>query len=274
MRWFSEIDLCNGVGIIKAITSGASTSVPHYDSISIESQEIEMHSQRYVATITNVGSTTPTYQNTSQIYTVSYKTSAGSYARLESECKETSSGDLIKTGFSAMADITSSTAIRAMMYAETWDESAGKWSNSNQVNVYPTKTTFSKYIVIDGTKFTGKNKTLWSGTWYMQSGQTATLSESVTSQANGIVLVFSLYEDSSAKNQEFFTHFIPKSFCSLHDTKGVSISLLSAWGNSVKYLYVGNTSIVGHENNDISSKTVGGITYNNRRFVMRYVIGV
>lgn len=120
----------------------------------------------------------------------------------------------------------------------------------------------------------GVNHVLWSGAYYMQADQTVTLSEAVTDQTNGISLVFSLYSDNTAKNQEFFTHFIPKSFCELQNGKGISIQLCSAWGNAVKYLYINNTSIGGHANNNVTSLTVGGITYNNKRFVLRYVIGV
>lgn len=120
----------------------------------------------------------------------------------------------------------------------------------------------------------GANHVLWSGAWYMNAEQTATLSQAVSEQTNGISLVFSLYSDNQAKNQEFFTHFILKEFVNRYNGYGVSIQFCSAWGNCVKYLYIGETSISGHEKNNVSSLTVGGITYNNRRFVLRYVIGV
>lgn len=167
---------------------------------------------------------------------------------------------------------------RSWLYASQ-DKTVGNTTSgvkSNSFNVYADYCETTKSIKIGSgrTEFTGKNKTLWSGSWYMQDGQTATLSEAVTSQANGIVLVFSLYSDGAAANQEFFTNFVPKSFCDLHNGKGLVVSLHSPWGNSVKYLYIFNTSISGHSNNNLAEKTIGGITYNNRRFVMRYVIGV
>lgn len=120
----------------------------------------------------------------------------------------------------------------------------------------------------------GINHVLWSGSQYMFESQTATLSSPISSQANGICLIFSLYQDGSALDQEFFSHFVPKGFCDLHNAVGMTFSLCSPWGNAVKYLYISDTSIVGHTINSNASLTVGGITYNNRRFVLRYVVGV
>lgn len=273
----SEIELCDGAGVIKALTSGASTSYPQYDSIAIESQEIEMNCQRFVATITNVGgSTTPTYQNTAQIYTLSYKSSEGAYARMEGICKITSSGDRYQTGVSAMG-LDKSTNTKTMLYTEFWDESANRWAASNQVNVYTNKTTASKPIVINGTWFTGKNKTLWSGGYYMSDTHTATLSEAVSAQANGIVLIWSYYKNGAVDNTAFNTFFIPKQFVSLHNGKGISMFLTtgSLGSAATKYVYVSDTTIKGNANNDDAATAKGlGITSTPKNFVLRYVIGV
>lgn len=272
----SEIELCDGAGVIKALTSGASTSYPQYDSIAIESQEIEMNCQRFVATITNVdGSTTPTYKNTAEIYTLSYKSSDGAYARIGGECEITSSGDIYQTGVSTMG-LDDSTNTKTMLYTEFWDESANKWAASNQLTVYTNKTTATKPIVIDGTWFTGKNKVLWSGGYYMTSGHTVTLSEAVSSQVNGIVLVFSEYYDGVSKNQSFVCRFVPKSTVASHSGSGhvfgMSTSNLSYY--ATKYLYISDTTIKGHDNNNKSIAGSCGITATTGRFVLRYVIGV
>lgn len=273
----SEIELCDGAGVIKALTSGASTSYPKYDSIAIESQEIEMNCQRYVATITNTGgSTTPTYQNTAEIYTLSYKTSDGAYARMDSKCKITSSGDMYQTGVSTMG-LDDATNSKTYLYTEFWDESANTWAASNKLTVYTNKTTSTKPIVIDGTWFTGKNKTLWSGGYYMSGTQTATLSEAISAQANGIVLIWSYYVDGAVDNSNFIPYFIPKQFVSLHNGKGISMFMTNGTMSvaASKYVYVSDTKLTGHANNDDAATTKNcGITSTPKQWVLRYVIGV
>lgn len=273
----SEIDLCNGAGVIKAITSGASTSYPHYDSIAIGSQEIEFNAQRFVANITNVGgSTTPAYQNTAEIYTLSYASSAGSYARIGSECKITSSGDLVHAGFSTVAVETVNSS-RAFIYAESWDESANTWNNSNQVSVYPTQTVFSKQIKLGGVIHTGKNSILWSGGYYMSGSQTATLSAAVSAQPHGVVLLWSYYVDGANDNSNFIPFFVPKQFVSSHNGKGISMFMTNGTMSvaASKYVYVSDTKLTGHTNNDDAATAKGcGITSTPKQWVLRYVIGV
>ncbi len=273
----SEINLCNGAGVIKAITSGASTSYPHYDSIALESQEIEFDSQRFVANITNTnGSTTPTYQNAAEIYTLSYASSAGSYARIGSECKITSSGDLVHAGFSTVAVETVNSS-RAFIYAESWDESANTWNNSNQVSVYPTQTVFSKQIKLGGVIHTGKNSILWSGGYYMSGSQTATLSAAVSAQPHGVVLLWSYYVDGANDNSNFIPFFVPKQFVSSHNGKGISMFMTNGTMSvaASKYVYVSDTKLTGHANNDDASTAKGcGITSTPKQWVLRYVIGV
>ena len=59
-----------------------------------------------------------------------------------------------------------------------------------------------------------EQKILWSGTYYMTENQTAELSEPVSKQPNGIVLVFSRYTNGAAQNTNFKTFFVPKLFIS------------------------------------------------------------
>lgn len=275
----SEIDLCDGAGTIKAITSGASTSYPHYDSIEISTQDFMTKSQSFTAE--TIGSGT-SYQNNSETYMLSYKTSAGAYARLKGECTIVSSGDIYKTGVSAMAlDSTSNT--RTLIFSEFWDESAGKWAQSNQINVYPNKTTMSKQLVvsgnvgINGITFTGKNKILWSGGYYMSDTQTATLSEAISAQPNGVVFVWSYYKDGASDNSAFNMFFVPKQFVASHNGKGVSMFLTTGTMGSVasKYVYISDTSVKGHSNNNSAAAAKGcGITSSPKLFVLRYIIGV
>lgn len=123
----------------------------------------------------------------------------------------------------------------------------------------------------------GRYKILWGNAWYMMEGHTATLSQAVSMQPHGIVLVFSAYLDGTYKNYEWNYIFVPKHHVSAHGSTGVSCILL---GNSnfnfigAKYLYVHDTKIVGSANNTFEGTTATGIKINNHRHVMRYVLGV
>lgn len=121
-----------------------------------------------------------------------------------------------------------------------------------------------------------ENKVLWSGGIYMTENHTATLSEEVSKQANGIVLLFSAYEDGTYQNQNFFSYFIPKKSVELFNGNGygffMSTSTLNVFAS--KYLYIHNDKIVGHANNNATGTSNSGIKFTNNRFVLRYVIGV
>lgn len=117
---------------------------------------------------------------------------------------------------------------------------------------------------------------LWSGEWWMQATQTAELSEPIDKQPNGIVLVFSRYSDSTARNYNWNCFFIPKMQIAMCDGLGHQF-LMSTDGTfsamASKYLYISNESIKGRDQNKLSG-TNNGITYDNSAFVLRYVIGV
>ena len=118
---------------------------------------------------------------------------------------------------------------------------------------------------------------LWSGAWYMKDTQTATLSEKVSEQPNGICLVFSEYYDNEAKNQSFISFFVHKKLVASQPGKGHSFALFTNCFSytGTKYLYISNDKIVGHANNSNGVTTAGtGVKYTNNRFVLRYVIGV
>lgn len=116
-------------------------------------------------------------------------------------------------------------------------------------------------------------KLLWSGGHYMATDQIARLAEPVSKQMTGIVLVFSRYADGESKNEQFSSCFIPKYLVSAHPGCGHDFKLGGIWNAGAKYLYIYDEQIVGHEKNS-QTVTVGGITYANDDFVMRYVIGV
>lgn len=117
---------------------------------------------------------------------------------------------------------------------------------------------------------------LWSGGYYMTAGHTAPLAEKVSQQRAGIVLVFSEFIDGAASDTAFHTRFIPKALVSTHPGRGHCIQLSSSNLTyfSTKYLYISDDKIVGHDNNGLIATGASGISYDNKRFVLRYVIGV
>ena len=122
----------------------------------------------------------------------------------------------------------------------------------------------------------GGSKILWQGTWYMTADHRAPLSESVTEQLTGIVLVFSRYFDGAAQENNFSFHFVPKAFVDKHRGYGCAFIMSTNTFGTVgtKYLYINNDYITGHANNNSTGTAASGITYANNEFVLRYVIGV
>lgn len=120
-----------------------------------------------------------------------------------------------------------------------------------------------------------KGKVLWSGAWYMNANQTANLSENVSEQPNGIVLVFSRYSSGQAQNYHWRTFFIPKYMVENHASQGFSFLMNDVTFSYIcsKYLYIHDDKIGGNDNN-VSTGTANGITYANNACVLRYVIGV
>lgn len=117
---------------------------------------------------------------------------------------------------------------------------------------------------------------LWSGGYYMTADHTATLSEAVSKQRNGIVLVFSEFVDGAAADQSFHCRYIPKVAISKHLGKAqcIQLSTSNLAYFATKYLYIFDDKITGHNNNSLTGTGTCGITYTNNRFVLRYVVGV
>lgn len=121
----------------------------------------------------------------------------------------------------------------------------------------------------------GAGRVLWSGTWWMTAAHTATLSEPVSEQPNGIILVFSQFTDGAADNSSFHHRVVSKHWVGLYPGHAECIQLTTSDLSLVatKYLYIHDDKIVGHDNNTKSGTGASGITYTNSRFVLRYVIG-
>lgn len=112
--------------------------------------------------------------------------------------------------------------------------------------------------------------------WYMDGAKTVLLEETVSSQQNGLILVWSFY-NGGAKNWGWNFTVIPKIFVTDNtDGGGMStfMSEAATLGNvGVKYLYVRDDRIIGNDNNIKSGTGPSGIKYYNNRFVLRWVYG-
>ena len=138
--------------------------------------------------------------------------------------------------------------------------------------------TASGVISINGMRF-GTNKILWTGGYVMAANQTATLSEAISDQTNGVVLVFSAYSTSTSSSQNYHwsTHFVPKTVVSVYGGGGQTFIMTSSGtfdSFAAKYLYIHDNSIVGNDNNKATGTGACGIKYSNNLYVLRYVIGV
>lgn len=121
------------------------------------------------------------------------------------------------------------------------------------------------------------NKVLWTGELWPIATQEAKLSEAVTKQPHGIVLVWSYYnpDTGTAGNNAWNLHFVPKDQVARRSGQGVSCMMADyyfKWFAS-KYVYISDTKIVGHATNDQTRSSCDVNVYNNR-FCLRQVIGL
>lgn len=126
-------------------------------------------------------------------------------------------------------------------------------------------------IIENGTSIFS-NKDLWYGNNVMGSGTTITLSESVSAQKHGIVLIFSRNGDYG-----FTSIFVPKKLLGAYGEVSsvylMNTSLFDYIG--AKNLTIKDKSIVGHaDNGKTATNTTSGITYHNEAFFLRRVVGI
>lgn len=126
-----------------------------------------------------------------------------------------------------------------------------------------------KYRAIARKGRNGEQKVLWTGELLMSLNQEAELSEPVSIQPNGIVLVWSFYDGSSSANSDWCYHFVPKFAVvnSITSGGGIHVQLGNSTWSSLcqKYVYVHDEKLKG---NDVNK------TGNASSFVLRYVLGI
>lgn len=115
------------------------------------------------------------------------------------------------------------------------------------------------------TKFA--NKVLWQGASYMNADQSITLSEAISKQKYGILLIWSHYT-SSAQNYDWNTNLVSKHTVTTYPNQGYQFVVAND-NNAVvtKYLYINDTQISGYRTNIDSAS-------GRNMLVLRYVLGV
>lgn len=114
-------------------------------------------------------------------------------------------------------------------------------------------------------------KVLWTHSgMFLNAGQTINLSEKLSDQKHGIVVVLSRYESGASQNYGYCTYFIPKECLDFGpESPAFDIPLSKYVGSSItngsKYIYVSDDKITGAATNSTSP---------NNGWVFRYVIGV
>lgn len=123
------------------------------------------------------------------------------------------------------------------------------------------------------------NNVLWGPDYYyMNANHIINLSQKVSEQKNGIVLVWQAYADGESKYYDFNYTFIPKQHVLIHDGAGVTCWLSNSTGNVIatKYVYVYDNQIQGNDVNStgVTTRNGSGIITNSTHWVLTHVLGV
>lgn len=127
----------------------------------------------------------------------------------------------------------------------------------------------------DAYAYLGKNQVLWSNDngYYMNESQNIDLATNISCMMSGVVFAWCQYDPDTSKtlNQNWIYFFVPKSH--VINRGGDGIRMNDPYLGMNKYLYVSNATVTGHADN-ATSGTTNGITWDNRNYTLRYVIGV
>lgn len=125
------------------------------------------------------------------------------------------------------------------------------------------------------------NRLLYQGEGlFMAEYQSITLSEKISQQPTGIVIIWSVYRDGQARDFHWYFQFVPKFILSLPTTTNQFDTdiFLCAGGQSqyaaMKELTITDDVIYGRNGNASDKLIVNGITCVNNEWVLRAVIGV
>lgn len=122
------------------------------------------------------------------------------------------------------------------------------------------------------------NNVLWGPDYYyMSDSNTINLSQKVSEQKTGIVLVWQAYSDGAPQPWDYNFTFIPKWQAMTNSSRGVTCFLSNSHAGYIgtKYVYVFDNKITGHkENSTGATKGNSGITTTNNHWVLTHVLGV
>lgn len=122
------------------------------------------------------------------------------------------------------------------------------------------------------------NNVLWGPDYYyMSASNTINLSQKVSEQKTGIVLVWQAYSDGAPQPWDYNFTFIPKWQAMTNSSRGVTCFLSNSHAGYIgtKYVYVFDNKITGHnENSTGATKGNSGITTTNNHWVLTHVLGV
>lgn len=194
---------------------------------------------------------------------------------------------LLTPGYYVFSNVTSSTLVNLPFTSGSGSIEVIREGEANQVRqvitrcsvnreiwerIYYSNTFQSTHLI-----YRGGDRVLWSGGYYMTAGHKIALSQKISEQKNGIVLIFSRYSGGSVQDYHFNHFFVSKEFVKMHAGAGSSFIMTTDGNFSVmacKYLYIHDDQISGNDVNNASGTGASAITYNNAGFVLRYVIGV
>lgn len=111
----------------------------------------------------------------------------------------------------------------------------------------------------------------------MLDTQTVSLSEPVSDQLTGIVLVWRLYKDGASVAGSAHYQYVPKAAVADYPGMGTGCLMTSATASVVgsKYVYVYDSTIKGHEaNGRAETKTNSGLTVTPNGWALTDVYGV
>ena len=212
--------------------------------------------------------------------------------------------DWSEEDFNFNVPVTSTANISAVNLSGSWEGYANDLSNTmsnptemlvlNGTNIQKATINYNNLsnkpsingVVLEGNKTSEDlgidiltdNQVLWGpGYYYMTASHTINLSQKVSEQKNGIVLVWQAYVDGQPQFYDFNYTFVPKHHTLVFPGRGISCFLSNSTGVKIgtKYVYVHDDRIEGNNVNDDGATNRGsGITTTNNYWVLTYVIGV
>ena len=212
--------------------------------------------------------------------------------------------DWSENDFNFNVPVTSTANISAVNLSGSWEGYANDLSNTmsnptemlvlNGTNIQKATINYNNLsnkpningVVLEGNKTSEDlginiltdNQVLWGpGYYYMTANHIINLSQKVSEQQHGIVLVWQAYVDGTVQTYDFNFTFIPKWQVSVNPGRGVGCFLTNSTAAKIgtKYVYVHDDRIEGNNvNDDGATKRGSGITTTNNYWVLTHVIGV